>query len=79
LVKCQIGFIMSVEAKKILEEALHLSQQERAIVAEGLLFSLDSPDPAIDELWANEVEAWASPDFVDTGLSNITSRFELSR
>lgn len=48
---------MSVEAKKILEQALHLSQQERAIVADGILLSLDSPDPAIDELWAKEVEA----------------------
>jgi len=48
---------MSVEAKKILEQALHLSQHERAVVAEGLLCSLDRPDPTIDELWAKEAEA----------------------
>jgi putative addiction module component (TIGR02574 family) len=49
--------VMSVEAKKILEQALHLSQHERAVVAEGLLSSLDRPDPTIDELWAKEAEA----------------------
>ncbi len=48
---------MSVEAKKILEQALHLSQCERAVVAEGLLSSLDRPDSTIDELWAKEAEA----------------------
>lgn len=48
---------MSIEAKKVLEQALHLSQQERAIVAEGLLFSLQRADPSIDELWAREAEA----------------------
>jgi putative addiction module component (TIGR02574 family) len=49
--------VMSIEAKKVLEQALHLSQQERAVVAEGLLSSLDRPDLTIDELWAEEVEA----------------------
>lgn len=48
---------MSVEAKKILEQALHLSQHERAVVAEGLLSSLDRPDSTVDELWAKEAEA----------------------
>lgn len=48
---------MSVEAKKILEQALHLSQNERAVVVEGLLSSLDRPDSTIDELWAEEAEA----------------------
>lgn len=48
---------MSKAAKKILEQALNLSQRERAVVAEGLLSSLDKPDPAIDELWAREAEA----------------------
>lgn len=48
---------MSVEAKKMLEQALNLPQRERAIVAEGLLSSLDKPDPTIDQLWAEEAEA----------------------
>lgn len=48
---------MSVHAKEILEQALRLSQEERAVVADGLLFSLDKPDPATHELWAKEVEA----------------------
>ncbi len=48
---------MNVEAKKVLQQALQLSQRERAVVAEGLLSSLDKPDPAIDELWAKEVKA----------------------
>ena len=48
---------MNVEARHILEQALHLPPDERAAVAEGILFSLDKHDPAIDALWADEVEA----------------------
>ncbi len=47
---------MNVEAKNILKQALHLSQQDRAAVADGLLSSLHKLDPAIDELWGKEAE-----------------------
>lgn len=48
---------MSTQAKQVLGEALHLSPAERASVAEELLFSLDTPDQDIDEIWAREAEA----------------------
>lgn len=48
---------MNVEAKIILEQALHLSPEDRAVVAEGLLYSLDGIDPLLDVLWAKEAEA----------------------
>jgi len=47
---------MSVEAEKIIEQALHLSPIERAAVVEGIISSLDKPDPTLDELWAKEAE-----------------------
>lgn len=48
---------MSNSAKVIIDQALELSAQERAIVAEQILLSLDRPDPALDQIWADEAEA----------------------
>ena len=42
---------------KILEEALRLKPQERYLVIESLLKSLDKPDEAVDEVWATEAQA----------------------
>ncbi|MCK4842619.1 MAG: addiction module protein [Methylococcales bacterium] len=44
-------------ANTILDQALELSSTERAVVAEKLLFSLDSPDSKIDAIWANEADS----------------------
>lgn len=41
---------------EVLEQALKLRPEERFIVVEGLLESLDVPDPKIDEVWAEEAE-----------------------
>jgi len=41
---------------QILQEALQLNPQERYIVVESLLKSLDIPDESIDTIWANEAE-----------------------
>lgn len=43
-------------SKEILEEALQLKPQERYLVIESLLKSLDKPDEAIDEVWAEEAQ-----------------------
>lgn len=42
--------------KNILEQALKLKPNDRYLVIEGLLKSLDEPDKTIDELWAIEAE-----------------------
>ena len=47
---------MSVDAQRILKDALALPPLDRATVAEELLQSLDQPDPRIDALWAREAE-----------------------
>ncbi len=39
---------------EILEEALKLRPDERYMVVEGLLNSLDIPDEKIDDIWAEE-------------------------
>jgi len=48
---------MANPVNMILDQALELSAIERAIVAEKLLFSLDSPDPKIDDVWAKEADS----------------------
>ena len=45
-----------MRGKDILKEALNLEPAERFIVVEGLLKSLDVPDAAMDEIWADEAE-----------------------
>lgn len=41
---------------EILKEALELNPQERYIVVEGLLKSLDVPNENIDNIWADEAQ-----------------------
>ncbi|MEW6103020.1 MAG: addiction module protein [bacterium] len=43
-------------SKALLERALDLKPQERFIVIEKLLLSLDEPNKNIDEIWALEAE-----------------------
>ena len=43
-----------MDSKEVLEEALHLKPEERFIVVEGLLKSLDEPDQELDAIWAEE-------------------------
>lgn len=43
-------------SKTLLEKALRLKPQEKFLLIEGLLLSLDEPDKNIDEIWAIEAE-----------------------
>jgi putative addiction module component (TIGR02574 family) len=45
-----------MDSKEVLEQALRLKSEERFIVVEGLLRSLDEPDRELDALWAEEAE-----------------------
>ncbi len=45
-----------MSGKDILEQAMELKPEERFMIVEGLLKSLDEPDRKIDELWINEAE-----------------------
>jgi len=47
---------MSVSAEKVLRQAMQLSSLDRAALVEGLIASLDKPDPALDALWLKEAE-----------------------
>jgi len=47
---------MSMDNVEILEKALKLSAEDRFVIVEGLLKSLDVPDPALDRVWADEAE-----------------------
>jgi hypothetical protein len=49
--------LMKNSLKSIVNQVLGLSAQERSIVAEQLLLSLQSPDDRMDALWAEEAEA----------------------
>ena len=41
---------------EVLEQALKLKAEDRFVVIEGLLKSLDVPDEKIDDIWAEEAE-----------------------
>jgi putative addiction module component (TIGR02574 family) len=45
-----------MDRKEVLEQALHLKPEERFLVVEGLLRSLDEPDEELDAIWAEEAE-----------------------
>jgi len=42
--------------KEILKQAMKLKPEERFLIIEGLIKSLDEPDKNIDEIWAIEAE-----------------------
>jgi len=48
----QKGIIMSLP--EIIEEAMHLKPQDRYIIIESLIYSLNSPDKEIDKIWIQE-------------------------
>ena len=45
-----------MSSKEILEQALSLKPEDRFMIVEGLIESLDHPDQKIDEIWAKEAE-----------------------
>jgi len=47
---------MEKSSKVTLNQALELPVNERVVLAEQLLMSLDLADSKIDELWASEAE-----------------------
>lgn len=46
-----------MSTRDILAKALKLKTEERFVVIEGLLRSLDEPDRELDAVWAKEAEA----------------------
>lgn len=44
------------QGKSLLKKALKLKPQEKYILIEGLIQSLDEPDKEIDKIWADEAE-----------------------
>jgi len=42
--------------KDILDQALQLKPEDRFLIIEGLIMSLDEPNKKIDEIWAEEAE-----------------------
>ena len=45
-----------MDSKEILEQALSLKPDEKFIVVEGILRSLDEPDLKLDAIWVEEAE-----------------------
>lgn len=43
-------------SKDVLEKALKLKPDERFMVVEGLIKSLDEPDISLDAIWTDEAE-----------------------
>ena len=47
---------MSTSAESVLQTALRLPPDDRAALVEGLIGSLDKPDPAMDSFWLKEAQ-----------------------
>jgi putative addiction module component (TIGR02574 family) len=47
---------MIMDSKEFLSQAIALKPDERFMIVEGLLKSLDEPDRKLDEIWAEEAE-----------------------
>ncbi len=45
-----------MDSKEVLEKALQLKPEDRFLLVEGLLKSLDEPDHDLDAIWAEEAE-----------------------
>jgi putative addiction module component (TIGR02574 family) len=45
-----------MSSREILEQALKLKPDEKFMVVEGLIKSLDEPDTSLDAIWAEEAE-----------------------
>jgi len=43
-------------SKELLKKALELKPQDKIILLEGLIESLDEPDKEIDQIWTEEAE-----------------------
>ena len=48
---------MAASTEILLRQALELPANDRAALIEGLIVSLDKPDPEIDALWLKEAES----------------------
>ena len=48
---------MAASTETLLRQALELPANDRAALVDGLIVSLDKPDPAIDALWLKEAES----------------------
>ena len=46
-----------MKSQELLKEVLSLKPQDRFLIVEGILSSLDHPDKEIDEIWGNEAVA----------------------
>ena len=45
-----------MSSKEIIKNALKLSAQEKLLIVDSILNSLDEPDKSIEEIWINESE-----------------------
>ena len=63
---------------EILEKALRLPPEDRFVIVEGLLKSLNVPDPDLDRVWADEAErrlaAYRNGELPATPIDDVFSR-----
>jgi hypothetical protein len=75
------AWTMSNRAKALSEQARELSPADRIALVEEVLDSLDSADPAIDDLWIREAKdrlmAYRRGDLAAKDLSEIVAKYGL--
>jgi putative addiction module component (TIGR02574 family) len=67
-------------ANDIFQQATLLSAKEKATLVDQLIATLDIPDPAIDELWAEEAEsrlaAYHRGELQAVSLEEVLSKYQ---
>lgn len=65
---------------EVLQDALKLSPEERAALAEQILSSLEQPDERIDNLWRKEVEdrikAYKEGKLKSVSLNDVLAKYQ---
>lgn len=73
---------MTQTAEALGEQALKLPPAERMALVERILDSLDVPDPAMDALWAKEVDdrlaAYRRGDIRIVALSEALAKYQMA-
>ena len=66
--------------EEILKEAISLSPSEQAKLVDHLISFLDTPDPELDKLWAEEAEsrldAYNRGDLKAVSLDEVLSKYK---
>lgn len=74
---------MNTTAETLSAQAVQLPPEERMVVVERILDSLDEPDPSLDALWAKEADdrltAYRRGEIRAVALSDVIAKYQVTK